>query len=162
MKPWPKESIMKNMSPPTVIAAAILLGISLAGPTSARAAAPQHHDQVPGFQRLAVGDLEVTSLYDGGGQFEPALAERAEESHDRRREHGAERTSLPRRRRIGFSREHREAGHSRGRRRRTMVGRRGARSPGDQPSQRRLYPRAGRSRADHAPSFRPHRRTDDP
>ncbi len=62
---------MKNMSPPTVIAAAILLGISLAGPTSARAAAPQHHDQVPGFQRLAVGDLEVTSLYDGGGQFEP-------------------------------------------------------------------------------------------
>jgi len=71
MKPWPKESIMKNMSPPTVIAAAILLGISLAGPTSARAAAPQHHDQVPGFQRLAVGDLEVTSLYDGGGQFEP-------------------------------------------------------------------------------------------
>jgi glyoxylase-like metal-dependent hydrolase (beta-lactamase superfamily II) len=71
MKPWPKESIMKNMSPPTVIAAAILLGISFAGPTSARAAAPQHHDQVPGFQRLAVGDLEVTSLYDGGGQFEP-------------------------------------------------------------------------------------------
>src|SRR6266849_1653027 len=71
MKPWPKESITKTTSPPTVIAAAILLGISLAGPTSARAAAPQHHDQVPGFQRLAVGDLEVTSLYDGGGQFEP-------------------------------------------------------------------------------------------
>src|SRR6266481_5840850 len=71
MKPSPKESIMKNVSPPTVIAAAILLGISLAGPTSARAAAPQHHDQVPGFHRLAVGDLEVTSLYDGGGQFEP-------------------------------------------------------------------------------------------
>jgi predicted MFS family arabinose efflux permease len=35
-------------------------------------------------------------------------------------------------------------------RRGTMVGRRGARSPGDQPSQRRLYPRAGRSRRSSA------------
>src|SRR2546427_12014099 len=61
---------MKNMSTPIFIAAAVL-GISLAHPMSVRAHAPQHHDQVPGFQRLAVGDLEVTSLYDGGGQFEP-------------------------------------------------------------------------------------------
>jgi len=29
------------------------------------AAAPQHHDQAPGFYRLKVGDLEVTALYDG-------------------------------------------------------------------------------------------------
>src|SRR6266478_4980647 len=33
-------------------------------------AAPQHHDQVPGYFRLKVGDLEVTSLYDGTGQFD--------------------------------------------------------------------------------------------
>src|SRR5437899_4558161 len=61
---------MKNMSTPIFIAAAVL-GSSLAHPMSVRADAPQHHDQVPGFHRLAVGDLEVTSLYDGGGQFAP-------------------------------------------------------------------------------------------
>src|SRR6266404_2031604 len=62
---------MKSLSTPIFIEAAVLLGMSLAGPMSAWADAPQHHDQVPGFHRLAVGDLEVTSLYDGGGQFEP-------------------------------------------------------------------------------------------
>src|SRR6202158_1289158 len=62
---------MKNMSTRIVIAAAALLGISLAGAMSARGDAPQHHDQVPGFYRLRVGDLEVTSLYDGGGHFDP-------------------------------------------------------------------------------------------
>jgi len=31
----------------------------------------QHHDQVPGFYRLKVGDLEVTALYDGTGAFDP-------------------------------------------------------------------------------------------
>jgi len=35
------------------------------------AAAPQHHDQVPGFYRLKVGDLEVTALFDGFGVFDP-------------------------------------------------------------------------------------------
>jgi glyoxylase-like metal-dependent hydrolase (beta-lactamase superfamily II) len=35
------------------------------------AASPQHHDQVPGFYRLKVGDLEVTALYDGTGVFDP-------------------------------------------------------------------------------------------
>jgi len=34
------------------------------GLASARAAGP-HHDQVPGFFRLKVGDIEVTSLFDG-------------------------------------------------------------------------------------------------
>jgi hypothetical protein len=62
---------MKNMLMPISIAAAVLLGTSLASPALAWADAPQHHDQVPGFQRLEVGDLEVTSLYEGGGQFEP-------------------------------------------------------------------------------------------
>src|SRR6476661_3476588 len=40
-----------------------------AGPTLALAAAPQHHDQVPGFYRLKVGDLEVTALFDASTDF---------------------------------------------------------------------------------------------
>src|SRR6202040_1837180 len=47
------------------------LAIFVAGPNAALAAAPQHHDQVPGFYRLKVGDLEVTALYDGTGVFDP-------------------------------------------------------------------------------------------
>jgi glyoxylase-like metal-dependent hydrolase (beta-lactamase superfamily II) len=62
---------MKSISRRIVIAAAAFLGIWLAGPMSAWGDAPQHHDQVAGFYRLSVGDLEVTSLYDGGGQFDP-------------------------------------------------------------------------------------------
>jgi len=42
----------------------------VAGPNAAMAAAPQHHDQAPGFYRLKVGDLEVTALYDGTGAFD--------------------------------------------------------------------------------------------
>jgi len=48
--------------------AAALLGALagfIAGPDAALAASPQHHDQVPGFYRLKVGDLEVTALLDG-------------------------------------------------------------------------------------------------
>jgi len=37
----------------------------------AQAAAPQHHDQVPGFYRMKVGDLEITALLDGGATFDP-------------------------------------------------------------------------------------------
>ena len=36
----------------------------------AQAAAPQHHDQVPGFYRMKVGDLEVTALLDGAAVFD--------------------------------------------------------------------------------------------
>jgi glyoxylase-like metal-dependent hydrolase (beta-lactamase superfamily II) len=43
----------------------------VAGPNAAVADAPQHHDQVPGFYRVKVGDLEVTALYDGTGVFDP-------------------------------------------------------------------------------------------
>jgi len=54
--------------------AAVLLA-ALAGlvavPNSALAAPHQHHDQVPGFYRLKVGDLEVTALYDGTRAFDP-------------------------------------------------------------------------------------------
>src|SRR3989442_6566384 len=54
-------------------AAAILgaLASFVAGPNAAMAASPQHHDQVPGFYPLKVGDLEVTALYDGTGAFDP-------------------------------------------------------------------------------------------
>src|SRR5712675_3631682 len=54
--------------------AAVLLP-ALAGlvavPNAALAAPHQHHDQVPGFYRLKVGDLEVTALYDATGPFHP-------------------------------------------------------------------------------------------
>src|SRR6202140_597269 len=56
------------MSKNPLFFAALLIGI-----TSALAAAPQHHDQVAGFYRLKVGDLEVTALYDGGLAFDPHL-----------------------------------------------------------------------------------------
>ena len=46
------------------------LAILFVGLTPALAAAPQHQDQVPGFFRLKVGDLEVTSLYDGAAVFD--------------------------------------------------------------------------------------------
>src|SRR6476661_1680281 len=54
-------------------AAALLAALAsfVGGPSAARAAATQHHDQAPGFYRLKVGDLEVTALYDGTGVFDP-------------------------------------------------------------------------------------------
>jgi glyoxylase-like metal-dependent hydrolase (beta-lactamase superfamily II) len=54
------------------LGAVLLMGLagSLGSATSALAAAPLHHDQVPGFYRLEVGDLEVTALYDGAGAFD--------------------------------------------------------------------------------------------
>src|SRR5258705_6118774 len=57
----------------TRVAAVLLAALAglVAGPNAALAAPPQHHDQVPGFYRLKVGDLEVTALYDGTGVFDP-------------------------------------------------------------------------------------------
>ena len=57
----------------TRFAAALMavLASFVAGPNAALAAAPQHHDQQPGFYRVKVGDLEVTALYDGTGVFDP-------------------------------------------------------------------------------------------
>src|SRR5260370_4285519 len=54
-------------------AAALLVALAsfVAGPNAALAAAPQHHDQAPGFYRLKVGDLEVTALFDGAAVFDP-------------------------------------------------------------------------------------------
>jgi glyoxylase-like metal-dependent hydrolase (beta-lactamase superfamily II) len=53
-------------------AAALLLALasSVVGLSPALAAAPQHHDQVPGFYRTKVGDFEVTALFDGAAKFD--------------------------------------------------------------------------------------------
>src|ERR1700722_15481988 len=45
--------------------------MALASSVAVMAAAPQHNDQVPGFYRLQVGDLEVTALWDGSASFDP-------------------------------------------------------------------------------------------
>src|SRR6202171_5522690 len=54
-------------------AAAILVALAsfITAPNTALAAAAQHHDQVPGFYRMKVGDLEVTALFDGHAVFDP-------------------------------------------------------------------------------------------
>jgi glyoxylase-like metal-dependent hydrolase (beta-lactamase superfamily II) len=39
-------------------------------PALSHAAAPQRHDQAPGFYRMKVGDLEVTTLLDGAAVFD--------------------------------------------------------------------------------------------
>ncbi len=56
---------MKRKSTQIAIVVAGFLSISMFGPISALADAPQHHEQAPGFYRLKVGDLEVTALLDG-------------------------------------------------------------------------------------------------
>src|SRR5258706_13442859 len=52
------------------VALVAVLASFVAVPNAALAAAPQHHDQVPGFYRLKVGDLEVTALFDGHAVFD--------------------------------------------------------------------------------------------
>jgi glyoxylase-like metal-dependent hydrolase (beta-lactamase superfamily II) len=54
-----------------VAAVVVMLAGLFASPNAALEAAPQHHEQQPGFYRLKVGDLEVTALYDGTGVFDP-------------------------------------------------------------------------------------------
>ncbi|HXM50630.1 MAG TPA: hypothetical protein VN956_22500, partial [Pyrinomonadaceae bacterium] len=53
--------------------AALLVALAsfVAAPNTVLTQAPQHHDQVPGFYRQKVGDLEVTALFDGHGVFDP-------------------------------------------------------------------------------------------
>jgi glyoxylase-like metal-dependent hydrolase (beta-lactamase superfamily II) len=51
-----------------VLLAALMILVAI--PKAALAAPPQRHDQVPGFYRLTVGDLEVTALFDGHGVFD--------------------------------------------------------------------------------------------
>ncbi len=64
------RNVLKRKSMRFVAALLALLASFVAVPNAALAAAPQHHDQVPGFYRLKVGDLEVTALFDGFGVFD--------------------------------------------------------------------------------------------
>src|SRR5260221_380606 len=66
-----RRNVLKNHR--MRFAAALLAALTslVAGANAALPAEPQHHDQVPGFYRLKVGDLEVTALFDGTGVFDP-------------------------------------------------------------------------------------------
>src|SRR6266851_2151654 len=66
-----RRNILKRNSMHFAVALLAALASFVAGPNAALAAAPQHHDQQPGFYRLKVGDLEVTALFDGTGVFDP-------------------------------------------------------------------------------------------
>src|SRR5271170_4452806 len=59
------RSVLKRNSMRFAAALLVALASFVAAPNAAPATAPQHHDQVPGFYRLKVGDLEVTALLDG-------------------------------------------------------------------------------------------------
>src|SRR6202048_2175771 len=59
----------RNLTRFAAVLVAALAGL-VAVPNAALAAPHQHHDQVPGFYRLKVGDLEVTALFDGPGVFD--------------------------------------------------------------------------------------------
>lgn len=50
-----------------------------ATPLTAHAAAPQQKTQVPGYYRLAVGQFEVTALFDGIFELDPKLLKNASE-----------------------------------------------------------------------------------
>jgi glyoxylase-like metal-dependent hydrolase (beta-lactamase superfamily II) len=65
------RNALKRNSIRFVAALLAVLVSFMAGPNAALDAAPQHRDQVPGFYRLKVGDLEVTALYDGTREFDP-------------------------------------------------------------------------------------------
>jgi glyoxylase-like metal-dependent hydrolase (beta-lactamase superfamily II) len=64
--------LLKHKHNLKLFAAALLVALagSLLAPNQAQAVAAQHHDQVPGFYRMKVGDLEVTALLDGGTAFD--------------------------------------------------------------------------------------------
>jgi glyoxylase-like metal-dependent hydrolase (beta-lactamase superfamily II) len=64
------RNVLKRNSLLFAAALLVVLASFVAGPNGALAAAPQHHDQAPGFYRLQVGDLEVTALYDGTRAFD--------------------------------------------------------------------------------------------
>src|ERR1700726_3989920 len=64
------RSVLKRNSMRFAAALLVALASFVTAPNAALAAGPQHHDQVPGFYRLKVGDLEVTALFDGHGVFD--------------------------------------------------------------------------------------------
>src|SRR6266436_7697961 len=64
------KDVLKRNSLRFATALLVALAIFVAAPNPTLAASPKHHDQVPGFYRLKVGDLEVTALFDGPGVFD--------------------------------------------------------------------------------------------
>src|SRR5258708_23313787 len=64
------RNVLKRNSMRFAAALLVALASFVAVPNATLAAGPQHHDQVPGFYRLKVGDLEVTGLFDGPGKFD--------------------------------------------------------------------------------------------
>ena len=65
------RSVLKRNSMRFAAALLVALASFVTAPNAALAAAAQHHDQVPGFYRMKVGDLEVTALFDGHAVFDP-------------------------------------------------------------------------------------------
>jgi glyoxylase-like metal-dependent hydrolase (beta-lactamase superfamily II) len=74
--------MLKRNSLRFVAAVLVALGFCVAGLNPAAAAAPQHHDQQPGFYRVRVGDLEVTALFDGTRAFDPPWLNGTKETMD--------------------------------------------------------------------------------
>src|SRR5258705_13534051 len=66
-----RKNMLKRNSMRFAAALLVALASLVAAPNAALAAAPQHRDQVPGFYRLMVGDIEVTALFDGSAVFDP-------------------------------------------------------------------------------------------
>jgi glyoxylase-like metal-dependent hydrolase (beta-lactamase superfamily II) len=71
LSPQATRNVLKRNSMSFAAALLAALTILVAIPNAALAAPPQRHDQVPGFYRMKVGDLEVTALFDGHGVFDP-------------------------------------------------------------------------------------------
>jgi len=65
------RSVLKRNSMRFAAALLVALASFISAPNAALAAAAQHHDQVSGFYRIRVGDLEVTALFDGHAVFDP-------------------------------------------------------------------------------------------
>jgi glyoxylase-like metal-dependent hydrolase (beta-lactamase superfamily II) len=64
------RNVLKRNSMRFAAALLVALASFVGGPNTALAQAPQHHDQAPGFFRLKVGDLEVTTLFDAAAVFD--------------------------------------------------------------------------------------------
>ena len=64
------RNLFKRISIRFAAALLAVLASFVAAPNAAPADASQHHDQVPGFYRLRVGDLEVTALLAGPAEVQ--------------------------------------------------------------------------------------------
>src|ERR1700688_4207832 len=64
------RNVLKRNSIRFAAALLAVLASFVAAPNATVADAPQHHDQVPGFYRLRVGDLEVTALLAGPAEVQ--------------------------------------------------------------------------------------------